>query len=92
MPARDTRFYNAEMNFILPVVMNTRCAHLSKLLNYTFKMETRPGADCGSDHKLPIAKIRLKVKKVGKATRPFIKDLNQILYNYTVEVMNRFKY
>ena len=72
--------------------MNTRCAHLSKLLSYTFKMETRPGADCGSDHKLPIEKIRLKVKKAGKATRPFIKDLNQILYNYTVEVMNRFKY
>ena len=63
---------------------------MSKLLNYTFKMKTRPGADCGSDHKLLLQKSDLK--KVGKATRPFIKDLNQILHNYTVEVMNRFKY
>ena len=55
-------------------------------------METRPGADCGSNHKLLIAKIRLKVKKVGKATKRFIKDLNHILHNYTVEVINRFKY
>ena len=76
----------------MPVVMNMKCAHLSKLLNYTFKMETRPGADCGSNHKLLIAKIRLKVKKVGKVTKRFIKDLNQILHNYTVEVINRFKY
>ena len=53
--------------------------------------ETRPGADCGSDHELLIAKFRLKLKKVGKPTRPFRDDLNQILYNYTVEVRNRFK-
>ena len=52
---------------------------------------TRLGADCGSDHKLLIAKIRLKLKKVGKTTRPFRYDLNQILYDYTVEVRNRFK-
>ena len=51
----------------------------------------RPGADCGSDHELLIAKFRLKVKKVGKTTRPFRYDLNQIPYNYTVEVTNRFK-
>ena len=50
----------------------------------------RPGADCGSDHELLIAKFRLKLKKVGKTTRPFRYDLNQILY-YTVEVRNRFK-
>ena len=53
--------------------------------------ETRPGADCGSDHKLLIAKCRLKLKKLGKTTRPFRCDLNQIHYDYTVEVRNRFK-
>ena len=51
----------------------------------------RPGADCGSDHELLIAKFRLKLKKVGKTTRPFRYDLNQIPYDYTVEVTNRFK-
>ena len=53
--------------------------------------KTRLGADCGSDHELLIAKFRLKLKKVGKTTRPFRYDLNQILYNYRVEVTNRFK-
>ena len=53
--------------------------------------KTRPGADCGSDHELLIAKFRLKLKKVGKTTRPFRYDLNQIPYYYTVEVTNRFK-
>ena len=47
--------------------------------------KTRPGADCGSDHELRIAKFRLKYKKVGKTTRPFRYDLNQIPYDYTVE-------
>ena len=51
----------------------------------------RPGTDCGSDHELLIAKFRLKLKKVGKTTRPFRYDLNQIPYDYTVEVRNRFK-
>ena len=51
----------------------------------------RPGAACGSDHELLIAKFILKLKKVGKITRPFKYDLNQIPYNYTVEVTNRFK-
>ena len=46
----------------------------------------RPGADCSSDHELLIAKFRLKLKKVGETTRPFRHDLNQISYNYTVEV------
>ena len=53
--------------------------------------KTRPGADCGSDHELLIAKFRLKLKKVGKTTRSFRYDLNQIPYDYTVEVTNRFK-
>ena len=53
--------------------------------------KTRPGADCGSDHELLITKFRLKLKKVGKTTRPFGYDLNQIPYDYTVEVRNRFK-
>ena len=53
--------------------------------------KTRPGADCGSDHELLIAKFRLKLKKVGKTTGSFRYDLNQIPYDYTVEVMNRFK-
>jgi len=53
--------------------------------------KTRPGADCGSEHELLIAKFRLKLKEVGKTTRPFGYDLNQIPYDYTVEVRNRFK-
>ena len=52
---------------------------------------TRLGADCGSDHELLIADFRLKLKKVGKTNRPFRYELNQIPYNYTVEVTNRFK-
>ena len=53
--------------------------------------KTRPGADCGSDHELLIANFRLKLKKVGKTTRPFRCDLNQISYDYTVEMRNGFK-
>ena len=53
--------------------------------------KTRLGADCGSDHELLITKFRLKMKRVGKATRPFRYDLNQIPYDYTVDVTNRFK-
>ena len=53
--------------------------------------KTRPGADYGSDHELLIDKFRLKLKKVEKPTRPFGYDLNQIPYDYTVEVTNRVK-
>ena len=53
--------------------------------------KSRLGADSGSDHELLIVKFRLKLKKVGKTTRPFRYDLNQTPYNYTVEVRNRFK-
>ena len=52
--------------------------------------KTRPGADCGSDHELLIAKFRLKLNKEGKTIRPFKYDLNQIPYDYTVEMTNRF--
>ena len=53
--------------------------------------KTRPGADCGSDYELLIAKFRHKLKKVGESTRPFRYDINKIPYDYTVEVRNRFK-
>ena len=53
--------------------------------------KTRPGADCGSDHELGIAKFRLKLKKVGKTTRPFRYDINQTPYDYTVEETKRFR-
>ena len=58
---------------------------------YIQSAKTRPGADCGSDHELLIAKFRLKLKKVGKTTISFRYDLNQIPYDYTVEVRNRYK-
>ena len=53
--------------------------------------KTRRGAECGSDHDVPIAKFRLKLKKVGKTTSPFRYDPNQISSDYTIEVRNRFK-
>jgi len=53
--------------------------------------KTRPGADCGSDHELLIVKLRPKLKKVRKTTRPFRYDLNQIPYDYIVEVRKRVK-
>ena len=57
----------------------------------TQSAKTRPGADGGSDHELLVAKLRPKLKKVGKTTKPFRYDLNQIPYDYTVEVRNTFK-
>ena len=63
----------------------------SDLLYLLPKTKIRQTADCGSDHKLLIAKFRLKLKKVGKTMRPFRYDLNQIPYDYTVEVTNRCK-
>ena len=53
--------------------------------------KTRPGADCGSDHELLIVTFRLTLQKVENTTRPFTYDLNQIPYDYIVEVTNRFK-
>jgi len=55
------------------------------------KAKIRPGVNCGFDHELLIAKFRLKLKKVGKTTKPFRYDQNQIPYDYTVEVRNRFR-
>ena len=55
------------------------------------QQKTRPGADCGSVHELLIAKFKLELQKVGKTTRPFRYDLNQIPYDYAVEMTNRFK-
>ena len=53
--------------------------------------KTRPGADCGKDHEFLIVRFRLKLKKEGKTTKPFRYDLNQVPYNYAVELRNRFK-
>ena len=67
------------------------CSFQSKMTGSKHLVKIRPGTNCGSDHELLVAKFRLKWKKVGKATRPFRHDLNQIPYDYIVEVMNRFK-
>ena len=53
--------------------------------------KNKTGGNCGSDNQLLIAKFKLKVKKIGKASRPFRYDINQITYDYTVEMMNKFK-
>ena len=58
---------------------------------YTVSKNKTGGADCGSGHELLIAKFKPKLKKVGKTTRPFRYDLNQIRYDYTVKMTNRFK-
>ena len=68
---------------------NTLCSQ--RWINTKQSAKIRLGADYGSGHELLIAKFRLKLKKVGKTTRPSRYDLNQILYDYTVEVRNRFK-
>jgi len=64
--------------------------HRRRWRNSIQSAKTRPGADCGSDHKL-IEKFRLKLKKMGKTIRSFRYDLNKILYDYTVEMMNGFE-
>ena len=58
---------------------------------YSKKKKNKTGTDCGSDHELLIAKFKLQLKNVWKTTRPFRYDLNQILYDYTMEVTNKFK-
>ena len=79
----NTRWSTPKMiDFIL-------CSQRSR--SFIQSAKTRLGADCGSDHEPFIAKFRLKLKKVGKTTRPFRYDLNQIPHDYTVEVTDRFK-
>ena len=63
----------------------------NRLIEGTDGILCAPGADYGSDHELLIAKFRLKLKKLGETNRPFWYNLNQIPYNYTVEVRNKFK-
>ena len=83
IPVQGTRSHMPELRVQMPKL---------KILYATTKSaRTRAGADRGSDHELLIAKFRLKLKKVGETTRPFRYDLNQIPYEYTVEVTNRFK-
>ena len=67
------------------------CSLQPKMEKLCTVSKNKTGTDCRSDHELLIAKFRFKLKKVGKTTRPFRSDLNQILYDYTVEVRNRFK-
>ena len=68
-----------------------QCVLLAKHGEALYGQQKIRGADCGSHHEFLIAKFRLKLKKVGKAMRPFKYDLNQIPYDYTVKVRNRFK-
>ena len=75
---------NTEIRLIISFAAKGGEAHLSQ------SAKTRLGADCCANHELLISKFRLKLKKVGKTTRPFRYDLNQIPYNYTMEVTNRF--
>ena len=67
------------------------CQIIFNYLLFSMSYFGLPEADCGSDHELLICKFRIKLKKVGKTTRPFRYDLNQIPNDYTVEVRNRFK-
>jgi len=89
------QFFSAQFSWTLPDGQHRNqidyilCSQ--RWRRYTQSAKTRSGADCGSDHELLIAKFRFKLKKVGKTTRPFRYDLNQIPYDYTVEVRNRFK-
>ena len=81
---------NIEISLIIIFAAKDGEALYSQQNKQTNKQKT-PGADCGSGHELLIAKFRLNLKKVGKTTRPFSYDLNQIPYDYTVEMTNRFK-
>ena len=82
MPLRGKKPYQNQIGYIL-------CSQRWRSSIQSAK--TRPGTNCGSDDELLIAKFRLKLKKVGKTTRPFRYDLNQMPHDYTVEVTNRSK-
>ena len=81
-------FFNFSLNLVIRIDY-IPCSQVWKSSIQSAK--TRLGADCGSDHEILMAKFRLKLKKVGKTTSPFRYDLNQIPYDYIVEVRNRFK-
>ena len=76
---------------VLGVTGSDTTEQLNWIKRFIQSAKTRLGADCGSDHEFLIAKFKLKLKKVGKTTRPLRYDLNQILYNFTVEVTNRLR-
>ena len=78
------RLYTGHHQMVNTKIRYSLCSQ--RLRSSMQSAKTRPGADCGSDHECLIAKFRLKLKKVGKTTRPFRYDLNQIPYDYTVEV------
>jgi len=95
-----TKWSRAKVNRVLPRAHSSDGQYWNQIdyilcsprwRSYIQSAKTRLGADCGSDHELLIAKFRLKLKKVVKATRPFRYDLNQISYDYTVEMTDRFK-
>ena len=94
MPSSRRSFWPGDPSHVCLLLLH--CTQMDSLptgakRSSTKSRKTRLGSDCGSDHELLIAKFRLKLKKVGKTTRPFRYDLNQIPYEYTVEVTNRFK-
>ena len=78
-------------NFNHRVLIKSGSQSFTEIYLFLQSAKIRPGANCGSDHELLIAKFRPKLKEEGKTTRPFRYDLNQICYNYTVEMTNRFK-
>ena len=82
---------NTEIRLIIFAAKDGEALYSQQKTRPLQSAKTRPGDDCGSDHELLIPKSRLKLKKVGKTTRPLQYDLNQIPYGYTVEVRNRFQ-
>ena len=88
---KNVKRHRNNKKFFLLYNLKQKSSLQSKIRSSIQSAKTRLGADCGSDHELLIAKFRLKLKKVGKTTRPFRYDLNQIPDYYTGEVRNRFK-
>ena len=73
------------------IFLQPRILHSQRWRSSIQSTKTRLGSNCGSDHEILISKFRLKLKKVGKITRPFRYELNQIPYSYTVEMTNRLR-
>ena len=93
LPLPTTQENTLHMDITRWSIPNSDCLYFlqPKMKKLYIVRKSSLGADCGSDHELLIAKFRLKLKKVGKTTRPFRYDLNQIPYSYTLEMTNRFK-